>query len=93
MIVTGFAPDPGTLENIKNGVIASGLGVDITTEIWSQVDELARTLAKQPLSPLEKAGSPPLQMLEQSDLANLNVKTGWTGYPDYAQRFAKLWGS
>ncbi len=38
----------------------------------------------------EKAGESPEQFLQQKDIT-FDPTNGWTAYPDYAQRFAKLW--
>jgi len=38
----------------------------------------------------EKAGELDKQFLEQKDIT-FDPTKGWTGYPDYPQRYAKLW--
>jgi ribose transport system substrate-binding protein len=45
----------------------------------------------QELTGDEAKGISPLQFLKQEDIT-FDPSKGWTGYPDFAQRFAKLWG-
>jgi ribose transport system substrate-binding protein len=88
--VTGFGPNPGNLQDIKTGALTSGLAMDIPVVMWSQVDEVTRLAAGQELTEGEEAGIPPLQWLEQDDIT-FDPSKGWTGYPDFPQRFADLW--
>ena len=89
--VTGFAPSPANLQDIKDGAIASGLGLDLPVETWSQLDAAARLAIGQQLPASEVESFAPLEMLTKSDLQHTDVADGWTGYPSYAKRFAKLW--
>jgi len=89
--VTGFAPNPAVLQDIKNGSIASGLGLDLAVMLWTQVDAAARLATGQPVTALEKKGIPPLQMLETADVKDLDVSKGWSGYPDFPKRFSDIW--
>lgn len=92
----GFAPTPTNLQYIKNGEETAGLGFDIPVNAWTMVDMAAREIVGQELSPIEKAqkaGLPPapdMQFLTQSDI-NFDPTNGWTGYPEFAERFTKLW--
>lgn len=86
----GFAPGPGGLQDIKSGGITAGLAADLGVTTWTLVDELARVITKTPLTKGERSTVPPLQILEAKDL-QFDVSKGWSGYPDFAQRFAKLW--
>lgn len=88
--VTGFGPNPGNLQDIKTGGITSALGMDIPAVMWTQVDAVTRLATGQPLTAGEKAGIPPAQWLERKDIT-FDASKGWTGYPDFPQRFAKLW--
>ncbi len=88
--VTGFAPNPIALQYIKAGQISSGLGLDLGVMIWTEVDELVRLTTHQPLTAGERAGAVPIQFLYKNDLTG-DVSKGWSAYPDFAQRFAKLW--
>lgn len=89
--VTGFAPGPATLAEIQAGKLASGLGLDFAVQSWTQVDSAARLATGEPVTPLEKAGATPMQMLDAAALKGVPVKQGWTGYPDFPARFGKLW--
>jgi ribose transport system substrate-binding protein len=88
--VTGFAPDPEVLGYIKAGSIASGLGYDALTSTWTQVDEAARLLTHQGLTPSERKDAVVFQMLTKADLT-FDPSHGFTGYPTGPARFAKLW--
>lgn len=92
VVVTGFGPNPAVLADIKAGNLASGLGLDLAVMLWTQVDAAARLATGQPVTPLEEKGIPPMQMLEPADLKGVPVDKGWSGYPDFPARFAKLWG-
>jgi ribose transport system substrate-binding protein len=87
----GFAPSPENLEDIKSGGLTEALGLDIPTMIWTMVDEAARLTNKEPLTSGEQAQIMPMQFLGQSSIT-FNPADGWTGYPNYAERFKKLWG-
>jgi ribose transport system substrate-binding protein len=86
---TGFAPDTTVLGYIKNGQITGGLGYDNVTSTWVQVDEAARLVTGQPLTDREKNDQLVFQFLEKGDIAD--AARPYTGYPDVADRFAKLW--
>lgn len=86
----GFAPDPAVLGYIRNGDVTAGLGYDIRTTTWAQVDMAARLMTGQPLSGAEKSDPSVMQMLEKGDLT-ADVSHGFNGYPDVANRFGKLW--
>lgn len=88
--VTGFAPNPVALQYIKAGQVTSGLGLDLAVMLWTQLDALVRLSTHQPLTAGERAGAVPIQFLYQKDLTG-DVSKGWTGYPDFPQRFAQLW--
>ena len=88
--IMGFGPPPAILGYIKQGQWDAGIGVDAPTMLWSQVDALARLMAGQTQTPGELRGLPPIQILtQQSDFDPTKL---WTAYPDFAQRFTKLWG-
>jgi ribose transport system substrate-binding protein len=89
--IMGFGPPPAILGYIKQGEWDAGIGVDAPTMLWAQVDSLARLMAGQPLTAGEQIGLPPIQILTRQDA--FDPTKLWTGYPDFAQRFAKLWGA
>lgn len=86
----GFAPGPANLQDIKDGKMTAGVAVDIATTIWTLADEMARLLQKAPLTAGEKSTVPVMQVVTAKDL-DYDVSKGWSGYPDFAARFAKLW--
>ena len=86
----GFAPDPAVLGYIKNGDITAGLGFDIRTSAWVQLDMVARLLTGQALTTQEAADPSVMQMLERKDVS-FDPSHGYNGYPDVGDRFAKLW--
>jgi len=85
-------PDPASLEQIKTGQTTVGLGVDLPVIAWTLMDSLARLVTRQPVDRGAAADIPPMQFLRAQDLP-ADVSRGWTGYPDFAQRFMKLWGA
>jgi ribose transport system substrate-binding protein len=90
--IVGGGPTPATLGYIKQGQWDAAIGVDFPTMLWAQVDALARLASRQPLTSGEKLGLPPIQILTKSDIT-FDPTKGWVAYPDFAQRFAKLWGA
>jgi ABC-type sugar transport system substrate-binding protein len=90
--ITGFAPDPEVLGYIKAGSVTSGLGYDALTSTWEQIDEAARLLTGQGLTPSQQQDAVVFQMLSQADIT-FDPSHGFTGYPDGPARFAKLWSS
>jgi ribose transport system substrate-binding protein len=86
----GWGPEPANLEDIKSGGITAGIGVDIPTMIWTTVDAALRVATGQPLTSGEQLGVPPTQVLEQKDIT-FNPANGFAPYPDFAQRFIKIW--
>jgi ribose transport system substrate-binding protein len=87
----GNTPNPQGLEYVKEGKTNAVLGVDLPVLTWTLLDQAARQLAGQPLTGDEAKGIPVVQFLKQADIT-FDPSRGWTGYPDFAQRFAKLWG-
>ncbi|HEV2637064.1 MAG TPA: substrate-binding domain-containing protein [Actinocrinis sp.] len=85
----GFAPTPSNLQDIKNGGLTAGLGLDLLVQEWNQVNLAARQLAHESITPAEL--DPDLEFLTQGDVTAADTSQGWTGYPDVAQRFEKLW--
>jgi len=92
VLTNGFGPSPANLQDIKTGGVTAGLGLDLPVLIWMQMDVAARLAAGQEVPASEEAGVPPLQMLEQADIT-FDPSQGWTGYPDFADRYAELWAA
>lgn len=61
-------------------------------ELLAQWDAAVGVDSGRPLTSGEKLGLPPIQILTKSDIT-VNPMNGWVAYPDFAQRFAKLWGA
>jgi len=85
----GFAPDSVNLADIKSGQLTGGLGLDYTTEVWQISDIIAKTLTHQKVPASEEGGV--IEVLNKSNVTSDDVKNGWAGYPDVAERFASLW--
>jgi ribose transport system substrate-binding protein len=90
--VIGYGPNPANLQDIKSGGLKAALGLDLPVMAWSTVDEAARLLTGQDLTAQEQQGTPPLQILEKGDIV-FDPAQGFTGYPDFPARFAKLWAA
>jgi ribose transport system substrate-binding protein len=89
----GFGSTPANLQDIKEGGLTGALEIDLPIDVWTYVDIAARSILGQELSPAEKTGEPPVpdfQFLEQSDIT-FDPTHGWTGYPEYEEKFAELW--
>jgi ribose transport system substrate-binding protein len=87
----GNTPNPQGLQYVKEGKTDAVLGVDLPVLTWVLLDQAARQMAGQQLAGDEAKGLPVLQFLTKKDIV-FDPSKGWTGYPDFAQRFAKLWG-
>jgi ribose transport system substrate-binding protein len=87
----GNSPGPTNLQYLKEGKETAGLGFDLPVLTWTLVDQAAREIVGQELSGPEAEGIPVNQFLTQKDIV-FDPAKGWTGYPDFAERFAKLWG-
>jgi ribose transport system substrate-binding protein len=93
VITFGFGATPANLEYIREGEETGGLGIDLPVDVWALVDEAARTLIGQELSPAEKTEEPPVppfQFLGGKDIT-FDPTNGWTGYPEYEKQFEELW--
>jgi ribose transport system substrate-binding protein len=86
----GVGPVPANLEYLKTGQEAVALGYDQPVQAWELLDQAAREIVGQKLTGPASQGVPVMQFLTQKDIT-FNPKNGWTGYPNYAKRFAQLW--
>lgn len=84
------APTPSNLQDIRDGGLTAGLGTDIGVMTWMSVDALARLATGQELEGGDLAGIAPIQLLEKSDVT-FDPTKGFSAYPDYQERFKKLW--
>jgi ribose transport system substrate-binding protein len=87
----GYAPAPQNLQYVKEGKENAVLGFDVPVLAWTLLDQAARQIVGQELTGPQSEGLSVNQFLTQEDIT-FNPKLGWTGYPDYAEMFAKLWG-
>jgi ribose transport system substrate-binding protein len=85
-----WAPTNSNLADIRSGAQRAGMGVEFNVLAWMFVDEGSRLLLRAPLSKAETEGIVPIQFLTKDNLTG-DISQGWLGYPDYAQRFTKLW--
>jgi ribose transport system substrate-binding protein len=87
----GNSPGPTNLQYLKEGKETAALAVDLPVLTWTLVDQAAREIVGQELSGPEAEGIPVQQFLTKEDIV-FDPSKGWTGYPDFPERFAKLWG-
>ncbi|MEE4545889.1 substrate-binding domain-containing protein [Streptomyces sp. V4-01] len=86
----GFGPTAGNLQDIKDGSLTAALNIDFPVSTWTAVDAAVRLIEGAQPTDNEKVGAVPEQFLEQKDVT-FDPTRGWTAFPDYAQRFARLW--
>jgi ribose transport system substrate-binding protein len=87
----GLSPTPTNLQYLKEGKETAALGTDLPVLSWSLLDQAAREIAGQELTGNEAKGITVQQFLTKDDIT-FNPKLGWTGYPNYPEMFAELWG-
>jgi ribose transport system substrate-binding protein len=87
----GLAPTPTNLQYLKEGKETAALGYDAALGMWEQLDQAARELTGQELTGPQSEGLGVLQFLTQKDIT-FDPKKGWSGYPNFPEEFAKLWG-
>jgi len=88
----GGGPGPENLQSVKEGKETDVLAGDLGVMVWSMVDQAARELAGQELKGLQAEGlGIDMQFLTQRDIT-FDPSKGWSGYPDFPERFAELWG-
>lgn len=87
----GLSPNPPNLQYLKEGKETAALGFDFPVLVWSALDQAAREMAGQELTGNEAKGITDHQFLTQEDIT-FDPSKGWTGYPEFPEMFAKLWG-
>lgn len=87
----GYAPDPVNLQYLKEGKETAVLATDLSLSVWTILDQVARELTGQRMTGPQAEGLNVVQFLTPDDVT-FDVSHGWTGYPDYPERFAELWG-
>lgn len=86
----GLSPSPSNLQDIKNGDLGAAVAVDLPVMIWTAMDATARVATGQELTAGEKAGIPPVQVIQKADIT-FDPTKGFSGYPDFVERFSSLW--
>jgi ribose transport system substrate-binding protein len=84
----GFAPGPVTLTYIKQGLLTGALAADLPAAVWQAVGISARLMEGQKVPAAEAQGD--YEFIGPKQVP-ADVSSGWTGYPNYPQRFKKLW--
>jgi ribose transport system substrate-binding protein len=87
----GSSPGPTELQYLKEGKSTAALGFDLPVLTWGLLDQAAREIAGQELTGPESEGLGVAQFLTKEDV-QYDVSKGWTGYPEFAEMFAELWG-
>jgi ribose transport system substrate-binding protein len=87
----GSSPGPAELQYLKEGKSTAVLGFDLPVLTWGLLDQAAREIAGQELTGPEAEGLGVLQFLKKEDV-QYDVSKGWSGYPEFAEKFAELWG-
>jgi ribose transport system substrate-binding protein len=87
----GSSPGPAELQYLKEGKSTAVLGFDLPVLTWTLLDQAARQIAGQKLGGAEAEGLGVLQFLKKEDV-QYDVSKGWSGYPEFAEMFAELWG-
>jgi ribose transport system substrate-binding protein len=85
------SPGPAELQYLKEGKSTATLGFDLPVLTWTLLDQAAREIAGQELTGPEAEGLGVLQFLRKEDV-QYDVSKGWSGYPEFAEMFAELWG-
>jgi len=85
------SPGPAELQYLKEGKSTATLGFDLPVLTWTLLDQAAREIAGQELTGPEAEGLGVLQFLTKEDV-QYDVSKGWSGYPEFAEMFAELWG-
>lgn len=89
--VIGSTGSPEDLQNLKTGNLQAIAESDTPVMAWSALDAGLRAAEHQPFTAGEVGGLAPFEILEPKDLQGVDVSHGWTGYPNFAARFARLW--
>jgi ribose transport system substrate-binding protein len=84
------SPDPSVLASIQDGTYTAGIGVDLAVLTWTSIDSLARLVTGQDADPGAVNDLLVRQLLTSENLKG-DVSHGWSGYPDFADRFMALW--
>jgi ribose transport system substrate-binding protein len=84
----GLAPGPVTLSYIQQKQLTGGFGLDLLVGSWQAVDIAARLIMGEKVPPAEATGD--YEFIGPAQIKG-DISGGWTGYPNYPQKFKKLW--
>jgi ribose transport system substrate-binding protein len=87
----GYGATPTNLQYLKEGKEGAVLANDPVLIGWTLIDEMGRLISGQKLQGEEAEGLQPIQFLRQEDVT-FDPTKGWLSYPDFKERFEKLWG-
>ena len=87
----GAGPVPTNLQYVKDGTETATLAVDTPLQGWMVIDAAARLIEGRTITGSEADGIQDMQFLTQKEIT-FDPSKGWSGYPDFADRFKKLWG-
>jgi ribose transport system substrate-binding protein len=87
----GIGAGPTNFQQLKRGEETAVLASDFAVLSWTLVDQVARGIVGQELSGDQAQGLNVIQFLTSEDVT-FDPSRGWTGYPDFAERFMELWG-
>jgi len=90
--LVSYGGTPVTHDYVKKGQIAVDLALDVPALAWSLADGIAREINEETLPPEVEKHILPVQFLQQKDM-NFDYRKGWTAYPDFVDRWTKLWAS
>jgi ribose transport system substrate-binding protein len=87
----GVGPSPATLQILKEGKTTAALGFDLAVAGWEVLDQAARQIVGQEITGPAAEGKSDMQFLRPEDIT-FDPSMGWTGYPDFKEKFESLWG-
>jgi ribose transport system substrate-binding protein len=89
--VISWGSTPTNLQYVKEGKETAAFAADLPVIAWSFVDAVGRAIAGQEMPEAQREGTMVQQFLLPEEIT-FDPSKGWVGYPDFAERFTKLWG-
>jgi ribose transport system substrate-binding protein len=86
------SPDPQALKQIQDGKMTAGLGLDLPVLVWTEIDTLARLMTGQRAETAAVNDEAVIQFLTAKNLKG-DMSRGWSGYPDFVDRFKAVWAN
>jgi ribose transport system substrate-binding protein len=87
----GYAPGPQELQYIQEGKLTAGLGFDLAVADWTLIDLVAREIVGQKPTGPASEGLSVIKFINGENVEG-DLSRGFSAYPDYKDRFKKLWG-